>query len=247
MPKYWIRFDDICPTMNWNTWEIIEDILLKYDVKPMIAVVPNNKDPYLIVDKENNKFWMKVRFWQEKGWLIGIHGYEHKPVGRTKSNFFPIKSVTEFVGLSYEKQLEKIDKSLNIFKKEKINSKLWISPGHTFDDITLRILKEKGIEMISDSFFPKIGRYQGFIWIPIHFWRVRKMPFGTWGICLHHNEFGEKDLKKFENFISENRKNLIDLKEFINKRRIPKINTLDLLYNKAYSSIYLMKNKGVKK
>ena len=45
--KYLIRFDDICPTMKWSTWEKVEDILLRSNVKPILAVVPDNQDPSL--------------------------------------------------------------------------------------------------------------------------------------------------------------------------------------------------------
>ena len=43
--KYILRFDDICSTMNWNKWNSIEDILIKHNIKPILAIVPDNKDP----------------------------------------------------------------------------------------------------------------------------------------------------------------------------------------------------------
>lgn len=33
MKKILIRFDDICPTMDWEQWKRAEDLLLQYNVK----------------------------------------------------------------------------------------------------------------------------------------------------------------------------------------------------------------------
>ena len=65
--RYLIRFDDICPTMNWSVWESVESILLKYHIKPILAVVPDNQDPQLVVDAPRPDFWEKVRQWQSYG------------------------------------------------------------------------------------------------------------------------------------------------------------------------------------
>ncbi len=43
--RYLIRFDDICPTMNWTIWEQVEQVLRTYHVQPILAVVPDNQDP----------------------------------------------------------------------------------------------------------------------------------------------------------------------------------------------------------
>ena len=48
--RYLIRFDDICPMMNWRIWAEIEAILLEKKVKPILDVVPDNQDPHLIMD-----------------------------------------------------------------------------------------------------------------------------------------------------------------------------------------------------
>jgi hypothetical protein len=59
--SYLIRFDDICPTMNWDIWSKIEEILLKNNIKPIIAVVPNNLDQALVTGNYNPLFWDKIR------------------------------------------------------------------------------------------------------------------------------------------------------------------------------------------
>ena len=59
--RYILRFDDICPTMNWAAWEAIEALLTRHDVRPILAVVPDNRDPKLVVDPPMADFWAQVR------------------------------------------------------------------------------------------------------------------------------------------------------------------------------------------
>ena len=62
-PRYILRFDDICPTMNWTLWGDIENILVQRALKPILAVVPDNQDPTLQVDAPVENFWERVREW----------------------------------------------------------------------------------------------------------------------------------------------------------------------------------------
>ena len=39
-----IRIDDIAENMNWNLMEKTELLFQRYDIKPVLGVVPNNKD-----------------------------------------------------------------------------------------------------------------------------------------------------------------------------------------------------------
>src|SRR5579863_9070115 len=54
---YLLRFDDLCPTMNWAVWQQIETALIEANVRPILAVVPDNKDPELSVGPERERFW----------------------------------------------------------------------------------------------------------------------------------------------------------------------------------------------
>ena len=55
--RYLVRFDDICPTMNWRVWEQLEPLLQAHGVKPIMAVVPDNHDRHLVVDAPQPGFW----------------------------------------------------------------------------------------------------------------------------------------------------------------------------------------------
>ena len=45
---YCLRLDDACPQMNAEKWARIERILDKYKVKPIVGVIPENRDPDLL-------------------------------------------------------------------------------------------------------------------------------------------------------------------------------------------------------
>src|SRR2546422_4041289 len=59
--KYLLRFDDLCPTMNWDVWSEVDGILRDADVKPILAVVPDNRDEKLQCGEPNSHFWEHVR------------------------------------------------------------------------------------------------------------------------------------------------------------------------------------------
>ena len=39
-----IRFDDICPTMNYGQWIKAKEIIDKFDIKPLLGVIPKCED-----------------------------------------------------------------------------------------------------------------------------------------------------------------------------------------------------------
>ena len=66
--KYLIRLDDACPTMDRAKWQRVFDILDRYDVRPMVGIIPHNEDPKQEIDAPYAEFWNKA-----KQWLSLIH------------------------------------------------------------------------------------------------------------------------------------------------------------------------------
>ncbi|WP_257313139.1 DUF2334 domain-containing protein [Geothrix fuzhouensis] len=184
-PRYLLRFDDICPTMDWSTWNAVEEILVAQGVKPILAVVPDNQDPKLMVDPPASDFWDRVRGWQARGWAIGLHGYQHLRVNSEPGILgFPSKS--EFAGLPYEEQLRKLKLGLEIFAREGVRPDVWIAPSHSFDLVTVAALRELGIRTISDGMaFRPYQDDRGTVWIPQQYAIMRPMPWGVWTFCYH--------------------------------------------------------------
>ena len=56
MQKYIVRLDDACPTMDRKKWNRFFDILDKYNIKPIVAVIPNNEDKNMLIDEYDKNF-----------------------------------------------------------------------------------------------------------------------------------------------------------------------------------------------
>src|SRR5512140_1506539 len=111
--RYLLRFDDICPTMNWKVWSEIESLLAERKLKPILAVVPDNQDPALRVDPPAENYWERVRMWQSSGWEIALHGYQHRYVSR-HVGMVTVRKKSEFAGIPAAEQEEKLKRGIEI-------------------------------------------------------------------------------------------------------------------------------------
>jgi len=197
-PLYLLRFDDICPTMNWRIWAHVEQILVERGIRPLLAVVPDNRDECLRVEPVHPDFWAMVRRWRDWGWTIGMHGYQHTYISRD-AGILGLKPASEFAGVPAAEQHRRLAAGLHIFRENGIEPPVWVAPGHSFDWNTVAALRDLGITRISDGLFfaPRRDRI-GATWIPQQLWRFRRMPRGTWTVCLHHNSWGSGELAQFE-------------------------------------------------
>lgn len=191
--------DDACPTMDSQRWARLESILDYYDIRPVVAVVPDNKDPELQVDPPDPSFWIKVRKWQAKGWTIAMHGETHLMRPTEAKQILPFYKRSEFSGLTLTEQSEKLRRAQAIFDREHVSVETWIAPAHCFDWVTLEALKTStSIKTISDSIATKVYFMNGFYWVPQQLWGFRDLPFGIWTVCLHPNQMGDEEYVTFE-------------------------------------------------
>ena len=207
MTAYLLRFDDICPTMNWSVWTKVERILDEADVRPILAVVPDNRHPALRHGPPLPAFWDRVRDWQGRGWTIGLHGYQHTEETRS-GGLLRLNKWSEFAGLPYETQLSKLQQALSVFDEYEVpRPNLWVAPGHSFDKQTLKALAAVGIETVSDGLAPRpYTDARGMFWIPQQMWRLRQMPVGVWTFGLHINSWTQADVDSFERFVTMRRR-----------------------------------------
>ena len=228
--KYLVRFDDICPTMDWGSWNILEKHMLGLDIKPILAIVPDNRDKKLIVSKKNNNFWARVKSWQDNGWSIAIHGYQHLYQTRD-SGLMKLNKYSEFSGLSYELQREKLKKALKIFESHGITPKLWIAPAHSFDKVTISALSDLGIKVISDGFFTRPVKHMNMIWVPQQLWRFRDFQSGTWTVCHHINGVSKMQLEKICGDFNKYKNRIVGLEYILKKIPIKPFNTIDYIFS----------------
>lgn len=196
-PQYLLRFDDICPTMNWRVWDAVEAILRQNQLSPILAIVPDNSDPVLRVAPPNPEFWARARGWQQAGWSIAMHGYRHVYVTKRRG-LVGRRALSEFAGLSAREQRLKLARGRERLRQEGVTADIWIAPGHTFDAVTVSLLPEFGIGAISDGFgrWPYVDAQQLF-WIPQQLSYLRPVPSGVWTACHHFNQWGQRDITEF--------------------------------------------------
>jgi peptidoglycan/xylan/chitin deacetylase (PgdA/CDA1 family) len=191
--------------MSKEKWDKVELVLDKYHVKPIVAVIPNNEDPMLQVDKHDDLFWEKVKKWEAKGWEIALHGYNHVYVSN-RGGLVSINKRSEFAGLPYEVQEEKIKRGIEIFRQHGIDPKIWVAPAHTFDKDTLKALKQHtNISIISDGIALKPYKRFGFTWIPVQLPFFKYYSFGLWTVCLHPGTMREKYFPRMIDFMEKNK------------------------------------------
>lgn len=241
--KYIIRLDDASPYSDLTKWKLIERILDKYNVKPIVAVVPKNEDQSIHYERFNDSFWRWVKSWELKGWSIALHGYKHLfHLVNRKKNLFHFYNRSEFTELSLKVQREKIKKGMAIFKKNKIEPKVWVAPGHCFDKNTLKALQlETKINIISDGIALNTFFKYNFHFIPQQLWDFKKKYFGLWTICLHPDTMSLKQIESLEEkiaLLSIERK-LISVQELHLEKKGERI--LDILFSFFFWRKYNLK------
>jgi predicted deacetylase len=198
--SYIFRLDDACPTMDHLKWTRLEAIFEKHEIRPLVAIIPDNVDPELHFCENDPKFWDRARKWKSKGWTIAMHGYQHRfhTVDRKKL-ILPFYNRSEFGGLSFSEQLSKIEASWLIFQRECVIPSVWIAPAHCFDRTTLKALKAATtIRIVSDGIaFDQYYEHE-FYWLPQQLWSFSEKNNGTWTICLHPNTMDDSQFEKIE-------------------------------------------------
>ena len=70
--KIAVRMDDITPDMDWERFLAFKEILDAADIRPLIGIVPDNKDENLHKAKVAGDFWEYIKDLQEKGRFMKI-------------------------------------------------------------------------------------------------------------------------------------------------------------------------------
>jgi predicted deacetylase len=227
--KFILRFDDICPTMNWRIWRLLEADLCELNIKPLMAVIPDNRDRDLMVSTPGvEDFWKGVRSWQERGWTIGLHGYQHRYLTSMAGMYGRIPR-SEFAGLPYEIQEIKLRNAIRIFRDHQVSPAVWVAPAHSFDATTVSILSKLGVRIISDGY--AIYPYQdadGVTWIPQQFGKFRKLPFGVWTICCHFNPWTDAETERFRQDLRKYRRHFTAVTDVVKSYRERRRNWLDV-------------------
>lgn len=213
--RYLIRFDDICSTMNWLVWDAIESQLIRYAVCPILAVVPDNRDPSLIVDPPRSDFWEQVRRWQSRGYTIALHGHQHHYTNNS-GGLMRLTYQSEFALLPRKKQDAKLRSALAIFSGHGVRADAWVGPSHSFDKTTVALLAELGIFVISDGLWRwPFTDANNVTWVPQQLWNFSPRPAGIWTVCFHHNKWTTREVEDFGKKLEAYASKITDMKTVI--------------------------------
>lgn len=216
--RHIFRLDDVCETMNWDRFFMLKNVFIKYNIKPIIGVIPNNEDealkkyPFCEFD-----FWEEIRTLQDiHNWSIALHGYDHKYL-TTESGLLEINKRSEFAGLIKEEQCKKINMGKEIFEQQRIKIAAFMAPAHSYDLITLKCLVENGINVVTDGF----GLYPYYkyeiLFVPQLFSKPRNTVFrGVYTWCIHTNLISIKNINEIEIFIKNNYNDIGEFNEASN-------------------------------
>ena len=239
--KILIRFDDIAENMNWHFMEKSEQLFDKYKIKPVLGVIPNNQDKELKSYPKKENFWEMVRIWQSKGWEISMHGYNHLYQSETnKNDYFKYGGKSEFYGETLIDQTNKIQKGLEIFKKNKVKIRSFFAPNHTYDSNTFEALKNSGIYQVVDGYGLKPYSKNKIIFVPQLFYKIFLIPFGLQTTQIHLNIMKDEDFNKLQSLIEKNYQNIITYDEALD---LLSENLLDKFINKIIYYLLIFKRK----
>ena len=213
-----IRLDDIAENMNWDLMKKSEILFEKFNIKPVLGIIPRNEDAELLKYPKRDDFWEQVRAWKAKGWEIAMHGYTHVYDKLCKNDdYFNYGGGSEFYGHTLEDQTFRITSGLKKFDQEKIKIRTFFAPNHTYDKNTFDALKNCGIHEVIDGYglMPYIENDIKFI--PQLFYKVLALPFGIQSTQIHLNYWKQKEFDEFEEFIERNSKQIINYDQAVNK------------------------------
>src|SRR5260370_10098863 len=99
--QYLRRIDDLCPTVKYQPWSGIRDLIRAFRIRPILAVIPDNQDYNLMSSPTHPRFWEEMREMEREGATIAQHGYQHRCTVRAGS-MVPLHRRSEFAGHSFK-------------------------------------------------------------------------------------------------------------------------------------------------
>lgn len=226
--KIAVRLDDITPDMDWERFFRFKALLDRYQVKPLIGVVPDNRDENLVKIKQDKvekeipgDFWKYVKQLQNAGWVIAMHGYQH--VYTTgKGGIFPLNNFSEFAGVLLERQMEMLSEGKKVLTQKGIETDLFMAPAHSYDKNTLKALKQTGFRALTDGFGDAPYIWDELIFYPISFQLNRafqkKKGFST--MVVHTDTISDEDLKRYEGYFLKTNVEWISYEEYLKQEPV---------------------------
>jgi predicted deacetylase len=198
--QYLLRFDDLCPTMEYDRWQRCLPLIEEFRLRPILAVIPDNQDKGLNLSPPDHQFWPKMRAMETAGATIALHGYSHICSSKAPS-LLKLHHHSEFAGIEEETQRQWIREGLGVLRGQGLTPRIFVAPRHGFDKATLSALRKEGLRMISDGFARIPFKRGGITWIPQQLWGPAEKTRGLWTICIHSNFAHAEQVDELHEFI----------------------------------------------
>lgn len=234
--KYLLRLDDACEYIDVEKWIRVENMCDAFNVKPIVGVIPQCRDPKLMAAFKYTDFvWNAVHRYMEKGYTLALHGFQHV-FETVEGGMNPVNNRSEYAGLPLAIQKQKIINGLRILSEHDIYPRIFFAPAHTFDENTLIALKEcSDIRIISDTVANDCYKQGEFLFIPQQSGKVRNVRFQTTTFCYHPNSMKDADFVELEAFLCKNHAKFTCVEQL-------KFETRGLsVYDKLLRTLYFLK------
>jgi peptidoglycan/xylan/chitin deacetylase (PgdA/CDA1 family) len=203
--QYLLRFDDLCPTMAMDRWRSLAQLIEEFQLCPILAIVPDNRDGQLCCAASDRDFWARMRRFESAGATVALHGYTHV-CARDGRSLLRLAPTSEFAGAPSALQDQWIEAGLRILRMRGLTPRLWVAPRHGFDRDTLRALRAQGIPALSDGLARRPFFREGILWIPQQLWSPVEKNRGLWTICIHPNTVSPLDVEQLRAFLAAHAK-----------------------------------------
>ncbi len=203
--KILLRFDDVCPTMNWSLFNWALDRLKEKNVTALLGVIPTNQDPDLNIEQASADFWDRMKELEREGFALAMHGYKHvfdsNCRGTTNRGY-----KSEFAGHPYEVQYDKIKKGKEILESHGIYVDTFFAPAHSYDNNTLKALAANGFKYLSDGKSCRPYIKYGLKCLPCRSYGIPRNVSRRYDVAVIHThewawENRQEDVRRFKNLM----------------------------------------------
>lgn len=242
MSKYLLRLDDACEYLNISNWRLVEELIEKYDIKPIVGIIPFCNDPDITKFNVFGDFWEMANNWQKKHWSIALHGFNH--VFKTQlGGVNPINNRSEFAGIGLETQTKMLKEGVMGLEKRGLKPTIFFAPAHTFDNNTIEALKQAtDIRIISDTISSNYYYVDDILFIPQQIGKPRHVALSLVTICIHPNNMTLEEIKHLDAFLLKNHNKFISVSD-VQQRKRRKKGFYDRLIKKGYFCLKKIKRR----
>ena len=227
--QYLLRFDDLCPTVSYRRWQRFHSLIKKFGIRPILAVVPDNRDYKLQFSPVDPEFWGRMRALEAAEATIALHGYRHLCRSWGKS-LLQLHYRSEFAGVAEETQRQWIHDGLGLLRSHGLNPRIWVAPRHGFDESTLGSLRKEGIRVLSDGFARIPFTRGGLTWIPQQLWAPVEKSKGLWTICVHANTARASSIEELHAFLQRHAEQFTSVDRILAEYQPAKLDGIERVY-----------------